>query len=260
LRLKRYLALSLRMRFLSTPLAALSASFITWYCLEQKVPLFQKEPADFADSTDVSTLQQALKDSTYRISELEASIAQLQMPEGSRDEIKVFLESGQRLLGILQDASGHALQAWGLNATWSTEKNLQIEKLTSQASDLWAILMMRARAASAEVQKKIPKELLEKAETSVEILKDKLFLVSTRSKAAGEAAVESFLQQHPRHHQSLAGLSEVNISHCVVLTLLLLAFLIQIVDILRLFVFLPMRLLRGFCCCCCRGARQQGKQ
>merc|ERR1711879_365405 len=145
--------------------------------------------------------------------------------------------------------------------TLSTEKNLQIEKLTSQASDLWVLLMMRARAASAEVQKKIPKELLEKAETSMDILKAKLFLVSTRSKAAGEAAMESFLKQHPQHHQSLAGLSEVNISQRVVLTLLILAALIQIVDILRLFVnlvFLPMRLLRALCCCCGR-ARQQGK-
>ncbi|CAE8607513.1 unnamed protein product [Polarella glacialis] len=209
------------MKLLSTPLAALSASFITWYYLEDpqhirfpaspEASTLTKETASGEEVWDlVDNLKRSATDKDHRIAALESALASAAKGQAT-DPFREVVVSGQRSLGVLQDivvysANALAAQIW----TWPvdnkesksvlTELQAHLESASKVASAKLELLspvvakwLLNPLAARAQgVRAKLPTELT-----------TKVHAVSQQVSRTIRSAVEGFLQQHPEHQASL---------------------------------------------------------
>lgn len=206
------------MRFLSTPLAALSGCFFTWYCLEQQNLQYLRPPSAGNESEGdssadlINNLRQELHEKLLRIRELEASLdASGSCPlndEGIKsasahvkDPFLDLYHAAGRAFGVLQDAATYAVsslvgQIWSWPGDNKDVVSLipdiqpHIERATSAFKEHLSPLVALFKHARSN----LPPEIEQTAQAAMQ-----------HFHSSAEAIVEGFFEQFPQHRTSFSG-------------------------------------------------------
>eukprot|EP00931_Biecheleriopsis_adriatica_P005409 TRINITY_DN106931_c0_g1_i1.p1 TRINITY_DN106931_c0_g1~~TRINITY_DN106931_c0_g1_i1.p1 ORF type:complete len:308 (-),score=67.72 TRINITY_DN106931_c0_g1_i1:256-1104(-) len=246
------------MRFLGTPFAALSASFFTWYLVEQSPPTRQESasemPEGAAEDGDyeetLRRLQEQIAQKDEQIRELKSGGDEKELP---RNEFVEFYRAGQRCFAILQDGASYtahraAAHIW----PWPSQQVLlpdlqQQVAYFRRAGEHIEPYAKQARSAVDDLSRRIPPEV---SQTALEVL-GSVKAAANASALTIEAAVDDFLQTHPQHRHSLQGF------HPALLLLLLVITLCQMWAVMCLLrgpcLFLLKLPFKVFCCSCFSG-------
>lgn len=211
------------MRFLSTPLAALSGCFFTWYCLEQQNLQYLRPTSTGNESEGdssaeiINNLRQELHEKLLRIRELEASL-DIYVASGSRsledegagiqstaahvsDPFLDLYRAGGRAFGVLQDAATYAVSSL-VGQIWSwpgdskdvvsliPDMQPHIELATSALKEHLSPLAVLFKDARS----KLPPEIEQTVQAAMQYFH-----------SAAEAIVEGFFEQFPQHRTSFSG-------------------------------------------------------
>lgn len=260
------------MKFLSTPLAALSASFLTWYYLGQQELQMPPETtrsseianqlaSDGVPAEIVGRLREVLEEKERQISNLEeAAEAAKATGDGPRmvatDPFKDLLDAAVRSIGVMQDVASYSANAVAPQmCSWLAARKEAIplaalRPLMESAENAFkhhlghlGPVVEKAGAITRDLLGKVPLEVTETA-------KD----FSQRIASAMEIAVQGFLEQYPQYRTSVVS---THPGFLLVLLIVLVYFTVwEIYGFWRLLLSFACKLLSAvqciLCCGCCR--------
>eukprot|EP00435_Cladocopium_sp_Y103_P004594 s1705_g1.t1 len=227
------------MRFsLTTPLATISASFMTWYLMEQRL----LPPSDGVGSVATVLLPQS-----------DSVPARVGCGSRRPDEFQELYVAGSRVLLMLQDLAmfvcseaGRRVLPWPLETVQSRASEL-FETVRSKVNETQ---ILEPILEAAEASRSFSLEVLEQLRPHLEVPRQSFESVSGSIEEVLQSFVESFLEKYPQHRASLSGL------HPAVLLLNLTFLLLGLGQLL----YGAIRLGSILCCCWRRRVRpKKGK-
>ncbi|CAE7837338.1 unnamed protein product [Symbiodinium sp. CCMP2592] len=208
------------MRWLSSVLAALSASFATWYAVDQRrLEELRRLPSLPPDDSCLE-LQRLVEQQVARILELEGAGGE---PTG--DLIG-------RSLSLLQDLGSHsveeglALLGLGQRPEFNHYRNLlrnTSEVIHAEAARRLEALQPVALVAvqkCSELYSQLPPEVTQPVQGGVQAAKELLEQVLSQSNSRLQEALNRFLDRHPQHRPSLTGVPPALVFGVLALVLL----------------------------------------